>query len=102
MTALQNKVNIAGITVLDFVLNELSYAPEIAQSMLVRQQAEALLGARTQIVTGAVDIAKQAARDLAEGGLNMSDAEKGRMVSNLMCIICGDADDQKPQLTEGV
>jgi len=102
INTLQAKVNIAGISVIDFVINELSYAPEIAQSMLVRQQAEALLGARSQIVNGAVQIAKQAARDLAEGGLNMSDSEKARMVSNLMCIICGDADDQKPQLTEGV
>lgn len=99
---LQAKVNVAGISVIDFVLNELSYAPEIAQSMLVRQQAEALLGARTQIVTGAVEIAKTAARDLAAGGLVMTDDEKARMVSNLMCIICGDADDQKPTLTEGV
>ena len=48
--------------------------------MLVRQHAEALLGARTQIVKGAVEIAKQAARDLSEGGLEMSDAEKARMV----------------------
>lgn len=102
INTLQAKVDIAGISVIDFVLNELSYAPEIAQSMLVRQHAEALLGARTQIVKGAVEIAKQAARNLAEGGLQMNDAEKARMVSNLMCIICGDADDQKPQLTEGV
>jgi len=99
---LQGKVNVAGISVIDFVLNELSYAPEIAQSMLVRQQAEALLGARTQIVNGAVQISKTAAQKLADGGLVMTDAERARMVSNLMCIICGDADDQKPQLTEGV
>ena len=49
--------------------------------MLVRQQAEALLGARRQIVTGAVEIAKTAANDLRAGGLVMSDPEKARMVS---------------------
>lgn len=102
ITTLQAKVEVAGISVIDFVINELSYAPEIAQSMLVRQQAEALLGARRQIVKGAVDISKTAANDLAKGGLVMTDAEKARMVSNLMCIICGDADDQKPTLTETV
>ena len=52
--------------------------------MLVRQQAEALLGARSQIVNGAVQIAKHAARDLAEGGLNMSDSEKARMVGSII------------------
>ena len=52
--------------------------------MLVRQQAEALLGARRQIVKGAVDISKTAANDLAKGGLVMTDAEKARMVCALV------------------
>ena len=52
--------------------------------MLVRQHAEALLGARAQIVNGAVEIAKHAARNLAEGGLKMDESEKARMVCSIM------------------
>ncbi len=92
--ALQEKLNVAGINVIDFLLNELSYAPEIAVSMLQRQQAEALIDARTMIVQGAVDIAKNAADQLDREGIAMSDGEKARMVTNLMCIICGDANVQ--------
>jgi len=73
------------------LLNELSYAPEIAAAMLQRQQAEALVDARTLIVQGAVEIAKNAADQLLESGIEMAPAEKSRMVSNLICVICGDA-----------
>ena len=56
--------------------------------MLARQHAEALLGARTQIVSGAVEIAKHAAYDLAKAGLNMSKSEKARMVGSVITNAC--------------
>jgi len=92
--ALQAKVKVAGVTVCDFMLNELAYAPEISSSMLVRQQAEALIEARQMIVEGAVDIAKRAADSLTEEGIPMSDAAKSRMVSNLICVVAGDSNVQ--------
>jgi hypothetical protein len=67
------------------------YAPEIAAAMLQRQQAEALIDARTLIVQGAVEIAKNAAEQLAGHGITMDAVEKARMVSNLICVICGDS-----------
>lgn len=91
---LQVKARACGARILDFALTDLSYAPEIAQSMLVRQQAEALIDARTMIVQGAVDIAYSAAKQLADRGVHMDSHEKSRMVSNIMCIICGDANVQ--------
>lgn len=92
--ALQAKVSVAGVTICDFMLNELSYAPEIAGSMLVRQQAEALIDARKMIVNGAVDIARGAADALTNEGIPMSDAAKSRMVSNLICVVAGDSNVQ--------
>jgi len=91
VTALQERVDVAGVRIVDMLLNELSYAPEIAAAMLQRQQAEALVDARTLIVQGAVEIAKNAADQLLESGIEMAPAEKSRMVSNLICVICGDA-----------
>ena len=92
--SLQTKTNACGVKILDFALTDLSYAPEIAQAMLVRQQAEALIDARTMIVQGAVDIAADAAKQLKDRGVDMDNHEKSRMVSNIMCIICGDANVQ--------
>jgi len=92
--SLQVKTKACGVKILDFALTDLSYAPEIAQAMLVRQQAEALIDARTMIVQGAVDIAADAAKQLKDRGVNMDNHEKSRMVSNIMCIICGDANVQ--------
>lgn len=91
---LQQKTDPCGVEILDFALTDLSYAPEIAQAMLVRQQAEALIDARTMIVQGAVDIAADAAKQLKDRGVDMDNHEKSRMVSNIMCIICGDANVQ--------
>ena len=89
--ALQERVNVAGVRIVDMLLNELSYAPEIAAAMLQRQQAEALIDARTLIVQGAVEIAKNATEQLSESGIEMDTVEKSRMVSNLICVICGDS-----------
>lgn len=94
VVALQNKVQSAGVEIINFLLNELSYAPEIAASMLVRQQAEAMVDARTMIVQGAVEIAKNAVDRLDKEGIEMDDKDKAKMVSNLMCIICGDSNVQ--------
>jgi len=70
---LQHKVSIAGATVHNFELVDLSYAPEIAQVMLVKQQAEALVEARRLIVGAAVDMVQQAVGQLESKGTNLSD-----------------------------
>lgn len=89
--ALQERVSVAGVMIIDMLLNELSYAPEIAAAMLQRQQAEALIDARTLIVQGAVEIARNATENLSGSGIKMDEQEKARMVSNLICVICGDS-----------
>lgn len=94
IAALQEKVEVAGIQIVDFLINELSYAKEIAGAMLQRQQAEALIDARTLIVQGAVDIARNASEKLNASGIEMTLEEKSRMVTNIMCVICGDSNVQ--------
>jgi regulator of protease activity HflC (stomatin/prohibitin superfamily) len=85
---LQERVDSAGLEVLSFELTDLSYAPEIAQAMLVRQQAEAMIEARQTIVKGAVSISLGAMKGLRERGIVMSPDEESRMVSNLLVVIC--------------
>merc|ERR1739841_220504 len=87
---LQGKVAGAGVKVLAFNLTDLSYAPEIAQAMLVRQQAEAMVKARRLIVKGAVDISEDAVNQLETKGVKMSETEKTKVVTNLLTVICGD------------
>lgn len=88
---LQAKVDAAGVAIAAYELSDLSYAPEIAQSMLIRQQATALVDARKIIVEGAVEIVREAVELLAARGLEFSPAEKSRTVSNLLTVICGEA-----------
>ena len=88
---LQSRIEPAGVQVLSFDISDLTYAPEIAQAMLVRQQAEALVSARKVIVHGAVDIVEGAITHLAEKGLHIPEAERSRLVGNLLTVICGDA-----------
>lgn len=88
---LQTKVNVAGTTVITFELSDLSYAPEIAQSMLVRQQAQALVDARKVVVEGAVEIVHEAIQHLQAKGLTLAEEERSRLVSNLLTVICGEA-----------
>ena len=88
---LQGKVDKAGVNVLSFELSDLSYAPEIAQAMLVRQQAQALVDARKIIVDGAVSIAADTIKHLETDGIRFNDIERQRLVSNLLVVICGDA-----------
>jgi len=88
---LQKKAQICGVSVLSYELADLQYAPEIAQGMLVRQQAQALLDARKVVVEGAVTIVTTAVHRLAESGIQLNDRDQTRLVSNLLAVICSDA-----------
>jgi len=88
---LASKVNVAGISVLSFEFKELSYAPEIASQMLVRQQAEALLDARKVVVEGGVMIAWEAIQHLKGAGLVIADDQAARLAGNLLLSICSEA-----------
>jgi len=83
----------AGVAVDDARLTHLAYAPEIASAMLRRQQAEAVIAARTKIVLGAVSMVEMALRELTEKGVVKLDEErKASMVSNLLVVLCGTAE----------
>lgn len=87
----QNQVAMAGIEVLDARLNKLSYAPEIASAMLQRQQAQAVVSARTLIVQGAVGMVEMALEELQKKGtVELDEERKAQMVSNLLVVLCGD------------
>jgi len=82
----------AGVTVDQARLTHLAYAPEIAQAMLRRQQAEAVIAARRKIVTGAVSMVEMAVADLeGKGVLELDQEHKATMVSNLMVVLCGES-----------
>lgn len=85
---LQEAAAPAGIRVLNVRLNDLTYAPEIAQAMLMRQQAMALIDARKTIVEGAVEIVRDAVDRLNEAGLEVDDAERDALISNLLVVLC--------------
>lgn len=85
------QVSQAGLRVLDMNFNEISYAPEIASQMLVRQQAEAMLDARKVVVDGSVSIAHDAIVQLRERGIVMAPAETARLASNLIITICSES-----------
>lgn len=87
---LQTRVKIAGIAVLTFTFNQISYAQEIAHAMLKKQQAQALLGARSAIVKGAVGIAGSAVRELVDCGISMDDEDKTRLASQLLVVLCSE------------
>jgi len=87
---LQDRLAHAGVRVIAFNMTDLSYAPEIAQAMLVRQQAEAMVKARKLIVKGAVDISNDAVSQLESKGIQMNEGEKTKIVTNLLTVICGD------------
>jgi regulator of protease activity HflC (stomatin/prohibitin superfamily) len=88
---LQARLHTAGIEVLETRLTHLAYAPEIAEVMLRRQQAEAILAARKTMVTGAVGLVQMALAQLADSDLVELDAErKATMVANLMVVLSGD------------
>lgn len=90
-TEIQNRVQKAGVEVIEARISHLAYAQEIASAMLQRQQARAVVMARTQIVEGAVGMVEMALNRLAEKGVVELDEErKAAMVSNLLVVLCGD------------
>jgi len=90
---LEQRLARAGVVVEEARLTHLAYAPEIAQAMLRRQQAEAVIDARQKIVHGAVSMVDMALRELAEKGVVELDSErKAAMVSNLMVVLCGESE----------
>jgi regulator of protease activity HflC (stomatin/prohibitin superfamily) len=85
------RVTIAGIEIVEVRISHLAYAAEIAQAMLRRQQANAVVAARARIVEGAVGMVEMALQRLTEQGVVELDEErKAAMVSNLMVVLCGD------------
>ena len=92
---LQNRVEIAGIEILEARIAHLAYAPEIAAAMLQRQQASAIIAARQKIVDGAVSMVEMALKKLNDNGIVVLDEErKAAMVSNLLVVLCGNKDAQ--------
>ena len=98
---LQERLADAGIHVIDARISHLAYAPEIAQAMLQRQQASAVIAARTLIVAGAVGMVEMALAELQKNNVVQLDEErKAQMVSNLLVVLCGDRGPQ-PVLNTG-
>ncbi|GII62589.1 membrane protein [Sphaerisporangium krabiense] len=89
------RVSSAGVRVIESRITRLSYAPEIAQAMLRRQQAGAVVAARQRIVEGAVGMVEAALQRLdAADVVDLDDERKATMVSNLLVVLCGDKDVQ--------
>jgi len=87
----QDRVKAAGVKVLEARISHLAYAPEIAQAMLQRQQAAAIIAARTRIVEGAVSMVEMALDRLQKSGtVRLDEERKAAMVSNLLVVLCGD------------
>jgi len=92
---LQARVQLAGLRIEEAKLTHLAYAPEIAGAMLRRQQADAVIAARTKIVSGAVSMVDMALKHLSEMNVvELDDERRAAMVSNLMVVLCSDRDAQ--------
>ena len=90
---LQERFRKAGVVVEEARISHLAYAPEIAQAMLRRQQAEAVIAARQKIVHGAVSMVDMALKELSEKHVVELDEErKAAMVSNLLVVLCGESE----------
>ncbi len=90
---IKERLDIAGIQVIEARINHIAYAQEIAQAMLKRQQATAIVAARYKIVEGAVSMVEMALDELSKKKIVELDEErKATMVSNLMVVLCGDKD----------
>lgn len=87
---LQKRVQVVGVQIDNFRFNEVSYAPEVSVSLLKRQQAEAIITARSTLVEGAVRIASSTVNRLEKKGVGMAHAERTRLVSNLLTVICAE------------
>jgi regulator of protease activity HflC (stomatin/prohibitin superfamily) len=90
-TELQQRLQTAGVEVVEARLSHLAYAPEIAGAMLQRQQAAAIIAARQRIVEGAVGMVEMALARLSENNVvDLDEARKAAMVSNLLVVLCGE------------
>ena len=100
-TEIQGRLHAAGVEVLEARITHLAYAPEIASAMLQRQQAGAIIAARSRIVEGAVGMVQAALEQLSSQTIVVLDEErKAAMVSNLRVVLCGDRGTQ-PVLNTG-
>jgi regulator of protease activity HflC (stomatin/prohibitin superfamily) len=88
---LDERLTQAGVDVIEARISHLAYAPEIAQAMLQRQQANAVIAARTRIVAGAVGMVEMALNELEKNGtVKLDEERRAAMVSNLLVVLCGD------------
>ena len=88
---LDERLTEAGVDVIDARISHLAYAPEIAHAMLQRQQANAVIAARTRIVAGAVGMVEMALQELQKNGVvHLDEERKAAMVSNLLVVLCSD------------
>jgi len=88
-TDIQERLGKAGVDVVEARISYLAYAPEIAAAMLQRQQAHAVVAARTKIVEGAVGMVEMALERIANKGIvHLDDERKAAMVSNLLVVLC--------------
>ncbi len=98
---IQDRLETAGVTVIEARISHLAYAPEIANAMLRRQQASAIIAARRQIVSGAVGMVQMALEELRQNQvIELDEERKAAMVSNLLVVLCGEEGAQ-PVLNTG-
>ena len=98
---IQDRLEEAGVNVIEARISHLAYAPEIANAMLRRQQASAVIAARTQIVAGAVGMVQMALEQLSANNIVELDEErKATMVGNLLTVLCSE-EGAKPVLNTG-
>lgn len=91
--ALQDRLARAGVEIVEARISHLAYAPEIAQAMLRRQQATAIIAARFKIVEGAVGMVENALELLSKKGIvHLDEERKAQMVSNLLVVLCSERD----------
>jgi len=98
---IQDRLDQAGVTVIEARISHLAYASEIANAMLRRQQASAIISARTQIVAGAVSMVEMALIELKKNNVvDLDEERKAAMVSNLLVVLCGE-EAAKPVVNTG-
>jgi regulator of protease activity HflC (stomatin/prohibitin superfamily) len=98
---IHDRLEKAGVMVIEARISHLAYAPEIASAMLRRQQASAIIAARTQIVAGAVSMVEMALTELkSQEIVNLDDERKAAMVSNLLVVLCGE-ENARPVVNTG-
>ena len=99
---IQTRLGKAGVQVVEARISHLAYAQEIAQAMLQRQQAGAIIAARTKIVEGAVSMVEMALDQLSQRGVvNLDEERKAQMVSNLLIVLCSDHRGVQPVVNTG-